>query len=153
MSYGILVKDTPTFPESSTSIADDGYIGNYYAILNKDKIINDNFLPIIHPKDSYAYFNVSTNLNEWLNQQQRIYVGVMYSYFIFNKDSDFLRNYFAWHYSHDVKSKDNKLTFLQQIRFYLYCLYQRKMKKRADYYLKTNKEINWSIARSTKDFL
>jgi GT2 family glycosyltransferase len=71
-AYGLLVRDTPFFPEDN-NIADDGFIGNYFALRNKNN-------PIKHPDYSIAYVNITYNKQEWLKQWLRIHLGVMKSY-------------------------------------------------------------------------
>ncbi len=152
MSYGLLVRDTPYYPSSETFIADDGFIGNYYAVVNKSRIIENQFSPIIHVSESEAYFDVAISLKDWIKQQSRIYVGVMYSYFYFKNEVDFLRNYFAWYYSHDIKGNFNyhSRNHSHKILYFLYGIYQTIMLRKAKKILKNKTPLKWNTLYTTK---
>lgn len=56
-SLGGFLSFYPEYPDDSTGIADDGYIGNYYLI--NSSLYNKEVFPLIKLKDSIFYFKVS----------------------------------------------------------------------------------------------
>jgi hypothetical protein len=63
----------------------------------------------------------------------------------------FLRQYFAWFYSHDLTRKPTKkLSLTQKILYIPYRFYMKQMLKEVGKY--QDGDIQWSVAQSTKVF-
>lgn len=151
-SLGAFTSTFPYYPDDNTGIADDGFICNYYALKGKELFLQKGINPIIKPQDSIVYFNVATSYREWLRQQVRIFVGVYYSYMLYEKEMDFFNDFFSWEYS--VGKSLRRMTSNNGLKHKLLRSILRIMQKQV--FTKSMKVINerqapdWSIAASTK---
>ncbi|QJC53594.1 glycosyltransferase family 2 protein [Paenibacillus albicereus] len=98
-SLGAFLRTFPRYPDDATGIADDGFIGNHYALLGKERYEADGTSSIVKPAGSVFRFHVATGYREWIKQQVRIFVGVYYSYLLHEEELPYFRKRFAWEYS------------------------------------------------------
>lgn len=140
------------FPEIPDRVADDGFLCNYYLLINKQVYLDTGFVPILKPENSAVRFHVSSNFKEWVGQQIRIYTDVMYSYQHFGEECEFLKNFFAWAYHCDLKYPQKAIYkgAKRQFFYYLYFLSMKYVHFRASKLLHLKAESEWSTAYSTK---
>ncbi len=146
----------PDYPDDATGIADDGFIGYYWAKKNKSVILYDKANPIIKPKDSVVYFRIAKTYKEWLHQQVRIYTGVYYACVDQAEDSndvDFFADYFRWEYTIGKSSrrKGNEKGLKHIVKLSILRLFYNHVVAKSNRII-TQKEVPpWIIARSTKN--
>lgn len=153
-SLGAFTRDFPYYPDDDTGIADDGFIGNYYALIGKELYEKTGVSSIIKPQGSEFYFQVATSYQEWLKQQVRIFVGVYYSYLYFEEHIPFFERYFAWEFSigQAMRRPGSKPKGLKHylLRFLLRRL-QAKVLTKSLKIIESRSIPEWAVAESTKN--
>lgn len=148
-SFAAFVTDLPNFPKDG--IADDAFISNYIAHINRDEIENNNINPIIKPEGSRIYFYVPGSLKEWTGSKLRNYVGITRASMFFEEDFDFLESYFAWPFSFlSAYRTTPKLNGLNAIKYSIYEMLLQKLEKQGQVFLDSGKNPDWATAKSTK---
>lgn len=141
----------PFYPNSTTGIADDGYIGNYFLL--HSPLTRLGCCPIFKHIDSVMYFNLANNYSEWKLQQIRIFIGVYYSYQYFENSLNLFRDYFSWEYSIEEEfriSFRQKKTLIEIYKVFILRLLQKIILKEATQIIKSKKCPDWNTAITTK---
>lgn len=144
-------KDFGEYPNDDTGIADDGYIGNYFAIRGKEFYLKENKMNIIKPRDSVMYFTVPTRYDEWLNQQIRIFVGVYYAYLYYECEIEYFKSIFSWEYSVSEEFRGEENNYAKKtIYLYIFKILQKSVLKKSMVIINNGNKPKWGSITTSK---
>lgn len=152
-SLCFFINDFTKYPLDKSGIADDGYVGNYFAIKGKQFYFENKKLNIIKPFESKMYFEVATSYKDWLKQQIRIYAGVYYSYLYFEEELEYFREIFSWKYSVGTDFRGMygpEKTLSRKLKLFILRRFQKVVFKESMKLIEKSQMPEWAEVKNTK---
>ena len=144
------VSEFPALPPDSVGIANDAYVCNTFYSRFRDLYLKTGFMPIVFPKDSLIYFNVSRDFREYMRQQVRIRYGVLSAYRAFPEIQEELRAFFNWKFHCDDRLNVKK-GIIDLLRWTVFRFLRRKANRLAESRIAEGiVGIEWGVAHSSK---
>jgi hypothetical protein len=95
-SMAMRASEFPALPEDDAVVTDDAFI-NYSVVQGNGALM--------HPDDSIVYFEVASRYDEWIRQQQRIWVGVENALKLFRESEKEIYSRLSWAYAHNREAR------------------------------------------------
>lgn len=144
----------PNYPEAMHDIADDGFICNFFSVQAFKETSDTDVKAIFKPADSIMYFQVPTNIKEWMDQQVRIYTGVLNAYLYYPEFIDFFQKQFSWTHNFDKSWRSpTHYNFEMTLRTLIHRSLQKVIVYKSRKHIRKSLPVQWNVSESTKEYL